>query len=89
MFFPETSHLENVIKFLEAIWWLLRIDHDTELFVRPCPLEALPVFSNSSTKYLSFLYEGRQLVHGHRFPWQLNQDLNTSYLTLNSYFQAI
>lgn len=55
MFFPETSHLENVIKFLEAIWWLLRIDHDTELFERPRPLEALPVFSNSSTKYLSFL----------------------------------
>lgn len=55
MFFPETSHLENVIKFLEVIWWLLRIDHDTELFVRPRLLEALPVFSNSSTKYLSFL----------------------------------
>lgn len=89
MFFPETSHLENVIKFLEVIWWLLRIDHDTELFVYSRPLEALPIFSTSSTKYLRFLQEGRQLVHSHRFPWQLNQDLNTSYLTLNSYFQAI
>lgn len=89
MFFPETSHLENVIKFLEVIWWLLCIDQDAELFVYPRPLEALPIFSKSSTKYLRFLQEGRQLVHGHCFPWQLNQGLNTSYITINSYFQAI